>query len=201
MRRIHSQQLVLIVVFSLLGCFFLPACTGTRTGTPLLDPPVQVILVTPTMTVSGGTVEETPPPTSAGDIPAYPPINAKYEVKGHECKGGKATSVTIDLIISGGLPPYTTSPKLPLLTEPGKLLSIMIYSNTDSQEPSREIKIDVPTKFDCPKEDTPTQRATSPDPDPTQPTQPPPTEPPPTEPPPTEEPVCRNPQGHIIPCH
>lgn len=105
-----------------------PLMTSTSTLTPVVSP--------------------TATPTDA--VPAnFDPVELRWKVITYECNGrGDVISVTIDLDISGGIPPYTSDPPLPVNTVPRQILSIKVSSDTIDGEPSKTINFPVPRSSD-----------------------------------------------------
>ncbi len=179
----------------------------------------NVSLVIPTSTTIP---TSTPLP---GGVTPIPPsgLVIQWKISSYDCELGKAKGVTIDLIVSGGVEPYSFSPKLPIYAKPGQDVSVSVRSKTADGDPSGVIKFPVPDATDkthfgkCQEEVVGNVPAPAPAPietqapvvaqppaetEPPQSTEPPKATEPPvvTDPPPTE-PVCYNPQGHEIPCH
>jgi hypothetical protein len=114
------------------------------------------------------------------------PIIIDWKVKSYYCnENRRVENVTVDLDISGGMAPYTTSPVVPITTSPGQTLSIRVTSNTPNGEPSRMISFVVPREdsFTCAKSGDNTDAPSDP-----------------IDPTPTDPDVCYSPQGHEIPC-
>lgn len=80
---------------------------------------------------------------------SIPTIELRWKVLYFECNiRGDVNFVTIDLDISGGVPPYKSDPQLPIFTVPGESLSIKVNSNTIDGEPSKTINFTVPRSSD-----------------------------------------------------
>ena len=87
--------------------------------------------------------------TSTPIAPTPIPIELRWKVLYFECNGsGEVTLVAIDLDISGGIPPYTSIPQLPINGIPKQSLSIEVKSNTIDGEPSRTINFNIPRSSD-----------------------------------------------------
>jgi hypothetical protein len=143
--------------------------------------------------------------------PTIAPIILVWKVISHYCNADRhVESVTVDLDISGGVGPFTTSPPVPLTASPGQTLSIKVNSNTHNGEPSSMISFVVPREdsFTCANSGDNADSPPDPvdpdpvDPDPVDPdpVDPDPVDPDPVDPEPEEPDVCYNPQGHEIPC-
>lgn len=125
----------------------------------------------------------------------------RWKIMSYDCFNGVAVGVTVGLDVSGGIPDYRYSPKLPIYGNPGQTIVITIKSATVDGEPSGSIRFTLPEKggssvYQCrPTKKNQSENYLVPPPAPTDP-------PPSTKNhPETGRPVCYNPQGRVIPCH
>ena len=122
------------------------------TSADLLDVPVNPVIVVPTKTPE--------------------PISITWKLVNYDCSNGLGRGALIDLEISGGIQPYTTSPEMPLYAQPNELISITVMSDSTNGEPSKNIKFTIPDAsdnsfFKCdPSAPTSTPRPVSPTPPP-----------------------------------
>lgn len=77
------------------------------------------------------------------------PIAATWKILSYDCANSKATGALIDLTVSGGMPPYTYSPALPIYAQPGEIVRITVRSNTSDGEPSITSSFTVPSATDA----------------------------------------------------
>lgn len=184
----NQKTSIVFVAYCLLAGFAMAACGGTATATSLLEPSITIQIAAPDPSED---VQPTAAPAdfALGVTPTVSPITAEWKVKSFDCNAqGRATSVTINLDISGGVEPYKTDPVLPIHPAPGEYVSILIKSATPDEEPSKELKFQVPpaSSYICknrPDQPKPTVEKT---------------DPPPPPPPPTEDP-CVNKGGNKPP--
>ncbi len=153
---IKHRSIFLLYTALVIASFAVATC-GTP-PTPIIQPlKVEIVSLDTSGNVSTPTEEPTDPPaaTKAPEIEPtaeIPPIDARWKIKYFECNSkGQAVSVTIDLVIWGGVSPYTTDPKLPFFAMPGEDVSILVKSATADGEPSRRIVFPVPPRasYNC----------------------------------------------------
>jgi uncharacterized protein YraI len=88
------------------------------------------------------------------------PIDLSWKIISYDCnQDGNAVGALMDLIASGGLPPYSYSHTLPLYVQPGQSVSIKVNSATVDGEPSSTIGFTFPSDggasvFKCDKPGT-----------------------------------------------
>jgi hypothetical protein len=75
-------------------------------------------------------------------------LEINWKILSYDCSNGQVTGVRVDLNVSGGVPPYTYLPELPLYAKPNQVVSINVKSNTSDGEPSGIIKLTIPSTSD-----------------------------------------------------
>lgn len=148
----YQRHFIIFCIITGLTSFVFGGCDDDDDGPiSLLSEPIKVQMEAPTPPSSNPIQTDDPfstlDPTS-DSFQTYSDIDAKYEVISHDCLNGRAVTVGINLIVSGGKPPYRFEPMLPYYAQPGEYVIIFIYSDTPDGNPSGKIEFIAPTDND-----------------------------------------------------